>query len=514
MNTALRSELREFQAHGIDSATDSTESQAILSAVCKEFMNSLREEAYSTSQARLQVHHSHSTVIELRGELEDVLHENEALEVIIYILILLLCIPNTAAFISILHTCIRCTRTLRSIVIPFSFIDVYVALIYLYLIYLQDMISRDRHEHHIHSHELFEEMLQGAQAVLPVQNEFLLLERSSNEEMSYLREELAAANHVHESKEYVHPSALSTNSAPADELVSSVAASSSLLPTSVSDVTRKVLQAHSNSHSSEDGAAEFSSIFSVRCRAKDGYPGFLYIHGTRHLLLSALPSPNFRPPKNTSIIIQPSAAGFTGRRIAALKEDQGGHNMNSLDKVTTDACVSHLNLTTASILGIGGQYHRGQYLEIFRGISLYLLQEDPAHLPYWSFSQVLVDGYHPGSIERRTKCKGVSEFDGQASLVYFKDHFLLYTRANCAESGHRQVQVCMGTTLSKFESFKLCSFSHTCMSDNIYFAHIYVCGGFLLAIVPIAFHVHVGGGIYIYIYINQLMVSISLNVSF
>ena len=355
------------------------------------------------------------------------------------------------------------------------------------------MISRDRHEHHIRSQELFEEMLEGAQAVLPVQNEFLLFERSSNEEMSYLREELAAAHHTHQSNEYVHPSSFSANSAPADKLESSVAASSSLLPTILSDVT----SSSPRSHSREDGAAELSSIFSVRCRQKDGYPGFLSIHGTRHLILSALPSPNFRPPQNTSIILQPSAAGFTGKRIAALKEDQGGHNMNSLDNITTSACISQLNLTTASILGIGGQYHRGQYLQIFRGISIYVLEEDSAHLPHWSFLQVLVDGHHSGSIERRTKCKGVSEFDGQASLVYFKDHFLLYTRANCAESGHRQVQVCMGTTLSKLESFKLCSFSHTCMSDNIYFAHIYVCGGFLLAIVPIAFHVHVGGGIYI-----------------
>ena len=95
-------------------------------------------------------------------------------------------------------------------------------------------------------------MLEGAQAVLPVQNEFLLFERSSNEEMSYLREELAAANHAHQSIEHVHPSSLSVHSAPSDELESSVAASSSLLPTLVSDVA----SSSQRSHSREDGSAE------------------------------------------------------------------------------------------------------------------------------------------------------------------------------------------------------------------------------------------------------------------
>ena len=55
----------------------------------------------------------------------------------------------------------------------------------------------------------------------------------------------------------------------------------------------------------------------------------------------------------------------------------------------------------------------------------------------------IVDGYHQDCLELRPKFGGVGEFDGQSVLVYFGYRLFLYTRANCGESGHRQVQVCV-----------------------------------------------------------------------
>ena len=351
---------------------------------------------------------------------------------------------------------------------------------------------------HDASQEFFEEMLEESQGVLRIQNEFISFEHSVNEEMRCLREELSAVHHAHQCAGIPHIQSAPIHSAPQDEFKSSIVTLSSVPSTFVSDARSS--SEHSNSR--QYGVAEQLSTFSVNSKRKDGYPGFIVMNGMHHLLLAALPMPNTRPPLNTSILIRSSAAGFTSRRIAALKRDQGAHNMNPLDMTTTLACISDLGLSSASILGVGGQYHKGHEPDIFRGVCLYQLEEDAAREPRWHFLKVLVDGHHSGSIERRSKCEGISEFDGQSSLVYFNHHFMLYTRANCAGQGHRQVQVCMGKTLSELNSFVLCSFSHICISDNIYFAHVYVCGHFLVAIAPIAFDI--SGGIYSYVSVDGI----------
>ena len=98
-----------------------------------------------------------------------------------------------------------------------------------------------------------------------------------------------------------------------------------------------------------------------------------------------------------------------------------------------------------------------------------------------------MDGYHQDCLELRPKFGGVGEFDGQSVLVYFGYRLFLYTRANCGESGHRQVQVCVGEDLNSFEPFAYVSFAGVPIDADIYFAHVYRTDrGTMAAIIPMA----------------------------
>ena len=77
----------------------------------------------------------------------------------------------------------------------------------------------------------------------------------------------------------------------------------------------------------------------------------------------------------------------------------------------------------------------------------------------------LVKGDHAGQVEGRKKCmrpsdkRGISEFDGQSALTYWKGDFWLYARSNPVKEGHRSVQVCHGQ-LETFGAFELCTFEN------------------------------------------------------
>ena len=81
VNTALRSEVEEFQVHGLSSGIECTELRAIVSATSREFLNCMRDEVYSREEARLEVHQLQCTAVELRAELQDALNKERSLEV-------------------------------------------------------------------------------------------------------------------------------------------------------------------------------------------------------------------------------------------------------------------------------------------------------------------------------------------------------------------------------------------------------------------------------------------------
>ena len=81
VNSALRSEIEEYQVHGFSSGIECTELRAIISATSREFLNCMRDEVYSREEARLEIHQLQSTAVELRAELQDALNKEHSLEV-------------------------------------------------------------------------------------------------------------------------------------------------------------------------------------------------------------------------------------------------------------------------------------------------------------------------------------------------------------------------------------------------------------------------------------------------
>ena len=72
-------------------------------------------------------------------------------------------------------------------------------------------------------------------------------------------------------------------------------------------------------------------------------------------------------------------------------------------------------------------------------------------------------------------------------MIYFKNKWPIYTRANCGNRGHRQIQVCTGHDLGNLGPFKFVSFVGVALDADIYFAHVYRTNhGTLAAIMPIA----------------------------
>ncbi len=98
--------------------------------------------------------------------------------------------------------------------------------------------------------------------------------------------------------------------------------------------------------------------------------------------------------------------------------------------------------------------------------------------------------------------KSVGELDGQSELICFNEKWMLCTRANCAEHGHRQLQVCVGYTLETLSDFRWVCPAGLPVGADIYLGHVYrTDGDTLVAIVPIAQKSKNGqatmGGIYI-----------------
>ena len=105
--------------------------------------------------------------------------------------------------------------------------------------------------------------------------------------------------------------------------------------------------------------------------------------------------------------------------------------------------------------------------------------DEPPMSP-WRDKHLIIDGHHPGCVERRVPTEtgdffhllpgGVCEYDGRLSLVDFKGTLLLYTRSNPATRGKRHVQVTRsfddGETWSPFEQVHLDSYGG---EGDIYF---------------------------------------------
>ena len=120
----------------------------------------------------------------------------------------------------------------------------------------------------------------------------------------------------------------------------------------------------------------------------------------------------------------------------------------------------------------------------------------------WHGKRLILDGRHPGCIERRMNTSldlshvmpGVCEFDGRLSLVSFSGELLLFSRANLAARGSRHVQVTRssddGQTWSPFEQVQL--EGYTTATDggkgDVYFFAVQVNpahGGSLIAVFPL-----------------------------
>ena len=104
---------------------------------------------------------------------------------------------------------------------------------------------------------------------------------------------------------------------------------------------------------------------------------------------------------------------------------------------------------------------------------------DEPQTTQWREKRLVIDGRHPGCVERRHAGTrefeylrpGVCEYDGRLSLVAFRHELLLYTRSNPASHGSRHVQVTRsrdgGVTWQPFEQLVFDGYEHG--SGDIYF---------------------------------------------
>lgn len=109
---------------------------------------------------------------------------------------------------------------------------------------------------------------------------------------------------------------------------------------------------------------------------------------------------------------------------------------------------------------------------------------EPAKSP-WRDKQLVIDGHHPGCVEKREPSSsgdffhllpgGVCEYDGRLSLVSFQNELLLFTRSNPAARGSRHVQVTRssddGSVWSPFQQVHLDGYSG---GGDIYFFAVQV----------------------------------------
>ena len=181
---------------------------------------------------------------------------------------------------------------------------------------------------------------------------------------------------------------------------------------------------------------------------------------------------------------------------AVLSADSGAHNLCLIDDDGTHdrliVVLGHVYSCTA--FGVGGKFSTAARLRHragHDGVFLYRLVRNEGEFQV-SRCRPLVDGHHKGVIERRVKCEGVGEFDGQSASVYFSEAFWLFTRANaCATGGYRCVQVVRSADLcgdsSGFGELSLVHFPLVPADANIYYAHPLVAGDKLLLLMPICF---------------------------
>ena len=119
----------------------------------------------------------------------------------------------------------------------------------------------------------------------------------------------------------------------------------------------------------------------------------------------------------------------------------------------------------------------------------------------WRNWRLVVDGYHPGCIERRSKSEykqlvqaGVCEFDGRLSLAELRGELLLYVRANTASiGGGRYVQVTTsqdnGKTWSPFRMIEVVGLAPSEAEVYFWAAHSNPAHGLtLIALAPIVHH--------------------------
>ena len=188
----------------------------------------------------------------------------------------------------------------------------------------------------------------------------------------------------------------------------------------------------------------------------------------------------------------------------ALGKDPVAHNMCFVDEATQRAldAVSGVKSDGTCTYAIGGQYHAlGKYFS--RGVFLYALTGESEREPLrFQRGRRLLTGHHRGCLELRRDRKGVGEFDGQNVLIYFRCKWFLYSRANCAQRGYRQVQVCIGDSLDSLGDCQWVSFAGVPLDADAYFAHVDRTDVMtLVALLPIALSSNQGepaqGGIYI-----------------
>lgn len=124
--------------------------------------------------------------------------------------------------------------------------------------------------------------------------------------------------------------------------------------------------------------------------------------------------------------------------------------------------------------------------------------DEPVKSP-WRDKRLIIDGSHPGCVERRKPSStgdffhlipgGVCEYDGRLSIVSFEGDLLLFTRSNPAERGSRHVQMTRsaddGTTWSPFQQVQLDGYAGR---GDIYFFAVQVNpvhAGSLVAVFPL-----------------------------
>ena len=178
----------------------------------------------------------------------------------------------------------------------------------------------------------------------------------------------------------------------------------------------------------------------------------------------------------------------------AMKRAIGPNGVHLLDRLPMN--VMHIPRSGLWMMrGSSWQYdaHNGtSWLSPAGGV------DEPPMSP-WRDKHLIIDGHHPGCVERRVPTEtgdffhllpgGVCEYDGRLSLVHFKGSLLLYTRSNPAARGKRHVQVTRssddGVTWSPFEQVRLDGYGG---EGDIYFFAVQINPaheGSLLAVFPL-----------------------------